>query len=256
MTKKKDAAPDPMRRLALLWGSQTEPGRSGLTVKAIVAAAIEIADADGVDSLSMRNVADHLNVGTMSLYTHVPGKAELIDLMIDTAYSTLYADVDEPLQQRGDWRDAMRFVAHRNWDLFRRHAWMLQLNNVRPVIGPHLSLKYEAELRPLDNIGLTDLEMDAALTLILTHVEGCARMLSQMQQTQRETGLTDAEWWVREAPLLDRIMDSSRFPVASRVGTAAGQAYQAASDPEYVLTFGLDRILEGIEALIQSKTHS
>lgn len=240
-----------MRRMALLWGSHTEPGRSGLTVKAIVEAAMQIADTEGADALSMRNVAERLDVGTMSLYTHVPGKTELIDLMFDAAYGELYTSVDEPSQQAGDWRDALRFIAQRNWELFLRHPWMLHIAPGRPVLGPHSSLKYEAELRPLDGIGLSDLEMDGTLTLILTHVEACARVRVMMEQTQHDTGMTDAEWWVNEAPLLDQVIDPTLFPVAGRVGVAAGMAYQAATSPEHTFTFGLERILVGIAELLK-----
>jgi AcrR family transcriptional regulator len=96
----------------------------------------------------MREVAERLDVGTMSLYTYVPSKEDLIDLMLDTAYSELYASVEETSQQPGDWRAALRFIAQRNWDLYIRHPWMLQITSARPAIGPHASLKYEAELRP------------------------------------------------------------------------------------------------------------
>ncbi len=253
MTSQKRSSDDPARRLALLWGSQTNPGRSGLTLKAIVTAAIEIADADGMEALSMRNVAERLGVGTMSLYTHVPGKSELIDLMLDTAYGELYTAVEEPSQQAGGWREALRFIARQNWNLLRKHPWMLQITPGRPVLGPHVSLKYEAELRPLDSLGLSDIEMDMTLTLILTHVEGCARAQAALDRTQRDTGMTDAEWWVIQAPVLDKIIDPTRFPVAARVGTSTGEAYQSASNPEYALTFGIDRIVSGIDELIQTK---
>jgi hypothetical protein len=189
----------------------------------------------------------------MSLYTHVPGKTELIDLMLDTAYGQLYDSVESPSQQPGDWRDALRFIARQNWDLYRRHPWMLQITTGRPGLGPHAALKYEAELRPLDNLGLSDVEMDAALTLLLTHVEGCARAQALLERTQHDTGMTDAEWWVIHAPLLDKIIDPTLFPVATRVGTSAGQAYQGASSPEHAFTFGLDRILAGISELISGK---
>jgi AcrR family transcriptional regulator len=158
-----------------IWESQTEAGRSGLTLKAIVAAAIDIADTNGVDALSMRKVAERLGVGTMSLYTHVPGKADLIDLMFDTVYGELYASVESPSQQPGGWRGALHFIAQQNWDLYHRHPWMLQAATGRSILGPHAALKCEAELRPLDQLGLSDVEMDAVLTLILTHVEGAAR---------------------------------------------------------------------------------
>lgn len=253
MSKKPNPAPDPMRRLALLWGSQTDAGRSGLTVKAIVTTAMQIADADGVDALSMRHVAEKLGVGTMSLYTYVPGKTELIDLMLDTAYSELYTSVEEPSLQPGDWRDALRFIAQRNWDLYLAHPWMLHVITGRPVLGPHEALKYEAELRPLDGLGLSDIEMDASLTLILTHTDGCARAQITLDRTQHDTGMTDVEWWTANAPLLDKVIDPARFPVAARVGFSAGQEYQAASNPKHTFTFGLERILTGITELIRTK---
>lgn len=253
MSQKKKSNADPMRILALLWGSQTEAGRSGLTVKAIVTAALEIAVSEGIDALSMRKVAARLGVGAMSLYTHVPGKAELIELMLDTALGELYQGVEEPSSQPGDWRDAMRFIAQRNWDLYLKHPWILQINTARPVLGPHNSLKYEAELRPLDRLGLSDLEMDATLTLILTHVEGCARAYAAIWRTQRETGMTDVEWWVAYAPHLDKLVDPALFPVATRVGASAGEEYMAPSSPESLFTFGLERILAGIYELILNK---
>jgi AcrR family transcriptional regulator len=253
VSKKQIQVADPARRLALLWGSHTTAGRSGLTVKAIVTAAIDIANAEGVDALSMRNVAERLDVGTMSLYTHIPGKTELIDLMLDTAYGQVYSSVDEPSQQPGDWRDALRFIAGRNWELYRKHPWMLQVASGRPVLGPQVSLKYEAELRPLDQLGLSDVEMDAALTLIMTHVEGCARAQAALDRSQSDTGMTDVEWWLAHAPLLDKIVDPTLFPVATRVGTSAGQAYQGASSPEYAFTFGIERILVGIADLIATR---
>ncbi|MET0865814.1 MAG: helix-turn-helix domain-containing protein, partial [Nakamurella sp.] len=95
MTAKRDpdqSRGDPARSLALLWGAQDRPGRSGLTVRAIVGAAVELADAGGIDAVSMRSIADNLGVGTMSLYTHVPGKPALIELMIDTVSGQVYAD--------------------------------------------------------------------------------------------------------------------------------------------------------------------
>lgn len=250
---KKVSDADPARSLALLWGSHAKQGRSGLTVRAIVAAAIELADAECLDAVSMRNVAERLKVGAMSLYTHVPGKAELTDLMMDTVYSQLYADVNDPASQPGGWREALKFIAARNWSLYQQHPWMLQIIRARPLLGPNASLKYEAELRPLDRLGLTDVEMDAALTLVLTHVEGTARGQAHLEQTQHDTGMSEAEWWVVNAPLLAKVMDATRFPIAARVGTAAGQAYQGASSPTHAFSFGLERILDGIALLIAQR---
>ncbi|WP_328332207.1 TetR/AcrR family transcriptional regulator [Kribbella sp. NBC_00382] len=255
MSGKRVSPPDPARSLALLWGSHTKPGRSGLTVRAIIDAAIDLADSGGLEALSMRLVAERLKVGTMSLYTHVPGKSELTDLMFDTVYADLYADVDEPGRQPGGWRGALEFIARRNWGVLTSHPWLHDVPAGRMALGPNITLKYEAELRPLDGLGLTDVEMDSTLSLVLTHVLGTARAGAEQIRTQQESGLSDQEWWLNTAPVLERYMASlaDRFPVAGRVGTSAGEQYQATVDPAHALTFGLTRILDGTALLIAER---
>jgi AcrR family transcriptional regulator len=247
---------DPARSLALLWGTHGKVGRSGLTVEKIVEAAIDIADRDGLDAVSMRRIAEHLGVGAMSLYTHVPGKHDLIDLITDHVVGELYRDVDEPVRSGGGWRGALTHVAERNWELFQRHPWLLQLDRSRPVLGPNTTDNYEAELRPLDGVGLTDVEMDSVLTLVLTHVAGTAKALTAVKQTTSESGMTDAQWWSATAPILERLIDPTRYPVASRVGTTTGVEFDAASNPAHAMRFGLDRILDGIGVLIDQRRSS
>ncbi|WP_202866802.1 TetR/AcrR family transcriptional regulator [Kribbella voronezhensis] len=255
MPGKKTAAADPARSLALLWGTHTKPGRSGLTLRAIIDTAIELADANGLEAVSMRLVAEQLKAGTMSLYTHVPGKGELTVLMYDSVYGDLYADADEPVRQPGGWRGALEFVAQRNWDLLMRHPWIHEVPAVRSTVGPNIIAKYETELRPLDGLGLTDVEMDSTLNLILTHVRGTARTAAEHLRTQRESGMTDAEWWLTTGPALAHYMGAlaDRFPVAGRVGSATGEQHQAAINSEHALKFGLERILAGVALLIEER---
>ncbi|MFN8678832.1 MAG: TetR/AcrR family transcriptional regulator C-terminal domain-containing protein [Thermomicrobiales bacterium] len=176
-------------------------------------------------------VAEHLGVGAMSLYTHVPGKGELTDLMCDNVAGELYADVDEPARQQGGWRAAVRFIARRNWQLYEHYPWLLHLSHARPVMVPHVTRNDEAELRPLDGIGLTDVEMDDTLTRVLSHVGSVARARLLQHSAQQHSGQTDLEWWVAMAPLLEAVMSGQHFPVAARVGQAAGMAHQAVSQP-------------------------
>ena len=252
MPAKKAPAADPVKTLALLWGSQDRSGRSGLTVRAIVRAAIELADAGGIEAVSMRSVADKLGAGTMSLYTHIPGKPALVELMIDTVNGQLYADLDEPTRQ-GSWRAGLRFIARRNWEMFARHPWLLQIPQGRPVLGPNINRKYEAELRPLDGIGLSDLEMDGVLTMILVHVAGLARWQAALQADREGSGEGDQQWWTAIEPALAAVMDATAFPVGGRVGRAVGEQLQSAGDPGGSLDFGLDRIFDGVGHLIDSR---
>jgi AcrR family transcriptional regulator len=241
---------DYARSLSLLWGTQTTPGRSGLTIQKIVTAGMELADASGIEQLSMRKVAERLEAGAMTLYTYVPGKSELLDLMLDKSQAGLYDCDDIRVACGGDWREAMRLIARTNWELYRKHPWIAELSGRRPVVGPHVVLKYELELAALDGIGLADIEMDSTLSLLLMHVESCARLQFGMQRTETASGVDDNEWWLEYGPALDNITDWSRFPVSSRVGNAAGELHQSAYNPEHAYEFGLERIIAGTEMLI------
>lgn len=253
MTMEHSGGGDPARTMALLWGTRKRSGRGpkpGLSVERIVRAAIEVADAEGVAALSMRHVADRLGVSTMSLYTYVPSKAELIDVMLDAVLGEAVGTNDAA----GGWRERLESVARENWALYHRHPWMLRVAAMsRPPLGPNVIAKYDHELRAVDGIGLTDVEMDSVLTLVLGYVQGAARTSVEASQAERSTGMTDAEWWSANAPLLEKVFDPGRYPTASRVGLAAGEAYEAAYDPEYAFEFGLRRVLDGIEALIRSR---
>ncbi len=251
VASKKDTQFDPVRTLGLLWRVSEKPSRTGLSVDSIVRAAIEIADAEGLDAVSMRRVADRLGVGAMSLYTHVPGRTDLTDLMTDSALGSLYSGIDEPTASTTGWQQGLRFVAERNWQLYRTHPWLLDAQGARAVLGPHTNDKYEAELRVIDGIGLTDVEMDSVLTLVLTHVAGTARALARFNRVREESGMTDVQWWEATAPVLEQVMDRNRYPVSSRVGTAASESYDAASDPVHEYQFGVERILDGVAALVE-----
>ncbi|WP_216215408.1 TetR/AcrR family transcriptional regulator [Amycolatopsis aidingensis] len=253
MTTEYSGAGDPARSLALLWRTQERVSRKGkpeLSVDRIVRAAIDLADADGLATLSMRRVADQLGVGTMSLYTYVPGKAELLDVMLDT----VYGELDFAERSEVGWRARLEAAARANRALYHRHPWMLQVATSRPLLGPNYSAKYEYELRAVDGIGLSDLEMDSVVTLVNGFVHGAVRGEVEAAQVRRRSGMTDEQWWNAHAPFLNRMMDPGRFPVGARVGAAAGAEYGAAYDPEQAFEFGLLRVLDGIEMFVHERT--
>ena len=256
MTTDSSGSADPARTIALLWGTRQLPQRGprhALTTEQIVAAAIGIADTDqDLSSLSMRRVAESLDVGTMSLYTYVASRAEVVEAMLDSVYGEAVTQLEKI--RTGDWRKGLRRVAAANWAMYLRHPWTLQVFTGRPPLGPNAIAKYDLELRVVDGIGLTDVEMDAAITLVHTHVEGVARRKVEAERAERRSGITDAQWWQAAGPALAEVFDAARFPVADRVGGAAGQAHQAAYNVEHEYVFGLDRLIEGIGALIHKAT--
>ena len=246
---------DPARTIATLWGTRRPPQRGPkptLTTAQVVGVAIEIADTDqDLALLSMRRVAEALGVGTMSLYTYLASRDELLAAMLDTVYGEAVQELG--VKGGADWRDAIREVAQVNWDLYMRHPWVLQVFTGRPPLGPHAIAKYERELSVIDDIGLTDVEMDAVITLLHAHVEGVARRRLDADRAVRSTGLTDLQWWQTVQPALAEVFDPSQFPIAARVGQAAGQAHQSAHNPEHAYVFGLDRLIQGVEVLINDE---
>jgi AcrR family transcriptional regulator len=245
---------DPARSLALLWRDRDAPRRRRgrkptLEVDGIVDAAVRLADEAGLHAVSMRALAERLGAGTMSLYTHVPGKAELVDLMVDA----VIGEIPRPDSRPGDWRARLERSARDNAALFRRHPWLLEVATLRPPLGPNVIAKYDHELRALEGIGLSDVEMDSVLSLVLGFVHAHARAAHEARAIERRTGLTDDAWWAAQEPLVDRLFDARRFSVAARVGTAASQAYRGLWDPDYAFEFGLARVLDGVEALVASR---
>jgi AcrR family transcriptional regulator len=244
---------DPARTLALLW---RDPGviprhgpRQGLSIDAVVAAATELADAGGLEALTMRGVAHALGVAPMTLYTYVPGKAELLDLMLDAAYAAM------PRTDTSDrpWRQRLTAIAGENLALFAAHPWAAEVSTIRPPLGPGMLAKYEHELSALEGLGLDDVEMDASLTHLLSFVQACARATAEARAGTRDGAMRDAQWWTRNAPLLAARVDEHTYPIAARVGSAAGAAHGAAFSPEHAYRFGLERLLDGLAALIERR---
>lgn len=246
-------AGDPRRTIELLWGVREKPRRGPkpkLTVGQIVTVAIELADTEGISALSIRRTAERLGVSPMSIYTYIPGRAELLDLMMDRVHGEL---TDPPPSH--DWRVTMTILAEETWALYHRHPWLLQLTTGRLPLGPHTFAKHERELGAVDAIGLTDLEMDAVVAMVNSFVQGMARGSVESAGLVRRSGMTDLEWWTASAPVLAEIpeADAGLFPLAARVGQAAGEAHGAASNPLHTFRFGLARILDGVEQLVNGE---
>jgi AcrR family transcriptional regulator len=243
---------DPARSMALLWrapnSDSTRPGpKSSLDVDRIVLTAVQLADAEGLAAVSMRRVAAELGTAAMTLYSHVPGKGELVDLMLDAVLGELYPDEEE--LTRGTWRTRLRTVAQANWDFFLRHPWAAHLATGRPPLGPGIMRKYELELRAVDGLGLPELQMDLLVTLVNGFVRGTVSGVQEKADAERVTGVTEDQWWAATEPYVAKVFDVERYPTAARVGPIAGEEL-GAYDPHRSFEFGLDRLLDGIGVLI------
>ncbi|WP_028935917.1 TetR/AcrR family transcriptional regulator [Pseudonocardia spinosispora] len=239
-------AGDPVRTLQLLWRQpDPEPRRGprrGLSIDAVITSAIELAGETGLAAITIRRVATGLGVAPMTLYTYVPGKAELLDLMLDAVFADL------PLLDTSGrhWRDRLTAVAEENRALYTRHPWAAEISLARPPLGPGQLAKYEHELAAFDGLGLDDVTVDAALTHLLSFVRTCALQEQEAAAMRPEGAADDTEWWEKSAPLLEKVLDPARYPRAVRIGQAAGEAHGAAYNPTHAFTFGLTLLLDGL----------
>jgi AcrR family transcriptional regulator len=241
-------------RLDLMWFPQrAEPSRRGrrpgLTVDRVVEAATALADAEGLDAVSMRRVAQELGVVPMTLYTYVPDKAVLLDLMLDRLY--LGMPRAEPVE--AGWRERLAAVAEQNRALYAAHPWAAGLSASRPPLGPGLMAKYEHELRAFDGTALSDVEIDAAFTDLLGFVQGNARAAADARAEVERSAQSDAEWWQAAGPALEVVFDPVAYPRAVRIGAAAGAALGGAYNPGHAYEFGLARVLDGLGVLIADR---
>jgi AcrR family transcriptional regulator len=247
-TGRSDGGAAVRRSLQLMWGSAPEPTRGpkpGLSVASIVRAAIDLADAEGLVALSMRRIAGSLGVGAMSLYRYVPGKGELVDLMVDEVYSEDLAAA-ESLQ--GDWRARLEAFGRQEWALYLRHPWMLQIAQGRPMLGPNSMRSTDIALRAIDGLGLTEDEMLAAVVTLSSFVAGLAKTTVEAMQAADRTGISDEEWWEIQGEYVGPAVVAGELPMLTKVGEAG--AFNSMFDN---FEFGLQRVLDGLGVLVEGR---
>jgi len=233
-----------------------------LSLDRIVRTAIEIADAYGLDGLSMRRVAAALDAGVMSLYRHVPGRAELVDLMVDTAFG----EIDYPDPGPTAWRARIELAARQEWAMYRRHPWVLTVvaGTHRPPLGQNILANIEWVLTALDGRELDPVALMQAYLTVSDYVQGAALYLRNEAEDERRTGITTEQWWRARTAELAGLLAGGRFPTLSRLLMEAAPAEGAAPRPVDDETgppvdqatlrkdfeFGLQRMLDGLAVFL------
>jgi AcrR family transcriptional regulator len=216
-----------------------------LTSSRIVAAAIAVADAEGLDGLSMRRVAAELGVATMSLYRHVADKDDLLLQMMDAAFVGWRFPASPP----DGWRDRLEFAARTLWEMFRRHPWLapaLSVTRPQPIAGGVAGMEWV--LAALDGHGLDLATMMTTHITLFTYVRGTAMNLELEAAAEAATGLSSEEWMQAQEPALRPFMTPGRFPVFERL-----VATEYDFDLNAIFEFGLQRLLDGVAVLIDGQ---
>ncbi len=260
MTEREDRERiNPGRSMRLLW--RLEFGRNRgpkpkLRVDDIVAVAVEIADEEGLEAVSMRRIAERLGVGAMTLYTYIPAKSDLLDLMFDHVVGQVPVEIPEG----AGWRAGLECIARGQWDLVQHHHWFSELPWTRVPLGPNIMDAYEQAVSVVRGVGLSGREMTEVLTLVTSYVHGAARLAVEATTLPFTTSMDDEEWWTGVAPVLERVWDPERFPTLTSPEMAHAWD-QPDVEHDYFLAeavasfeFGLARVLDGIEAFIERRT--
>lgn len=236
--------------MALLWGTRKSPTRGpkpGLSVERIVGTAIEIADGEGLAALSMRRVAGELGISATSLYTYVPGKAELTELMLDA----VLGEAEIPDGANGGWRAGLELYARESWRLYHRHPWTLQLPSGRGLLGPNQTAILDSTLHAVSGIGLTDNEMVSLFSAVAGYVQGAARTAVEEAYIEDSTGVSDEQWWTIYGRLMgEYTSDTQRYPTLTSLSSSA---WAFDGGPEADFEFGLQRVLDGVEVFIRER---
>lgn len=226
----------PPRALEILWDEPSAPKRAGgLSRERIVAAAIELADADGLGGLSMARLAERLGCGTMSLYRHVANKDELVTFMLSTAPGPPPASADA-----ADWRGGLTDWATGLWEIYHQHPWVLTAAAAGPPADPGQVAWLDAGLAALGETGLAERDKLAAVMAVLHFVRGAAALNIEAAQVA-----------VPDYPvLLRRFLDADRFPALAAALDAG--VFDTADDHLADFHSGLRHLLDGVATRMEA----
>jgi AcrR family transcriptional regulator len=217
--------------------SPTEP-RARLSRERVLEAAVELAVRDGIESLSMRKLADELGAGAMSLYHHVANKEQLLDGMIDIVFGEI-----EPPPADADWKTAMRTRAVSTREVLGRHRWAVGLMEGRTSHGPaNLSL-HNAVLGCLRRAGFSLEATIHAYSVLDAYIYGFALQETDMSSETPDDFAAEAQRQMHE---YEAVLADYPYLVEVVGGHVAESGYDYATE----FVFGLDLILDGLDGLL------
>jgi AcrR family transcriptional regulator len=231
--------------IAAAWGRREPPRKGpkpGLTLERIVDAGVRVARAEGLAAVSMARVAQELGASTMSLYRYLAAKDELLALMIDAALGPPppACSPDE------DWRAGLSRWAWGYHDRLREHPWALRVPISGPPVTPNQVAWLEDGLSALRRTALTEEEKASVVLLLSGYVRNEATLTADIPpEAASDAGMYGY------ARLLESLTEPGRFPAIHAL--LASGAFDKADPPEKEFTFGLERILDGVESLIRGR---
>jgi AcrR family transcriptional regulator len=229
-------------------------GPQPLSREAIVAAALEIADAEGIEAVSIRRLATKLQARPMSLYSHIERKGDLIDLMVDEVMGGAVLPDGPPTD---DWREGLRQIAQRTRESTRAHPWMIVAAFRRPFLGPNALRHFDQSLAAVSSLPLTPERKRAVLLAVDTYTLGFVRweVISAKKAGEAscagvpEDGpnATEIDAYIKEQ------VATGDYPYLKELVDKGGKKQMGLGVKAEAFESGLEWLLSGIEAEVGSQ---
>ncbi|WP_066949261.1 TetR/AcrR family transcriptional regulator [Microtetraspora fusca] len=213
-----------------------------LTIERIVRAGIAIADAEGLDALSMRRVAMDLGASTMSLYRHVSSKDDLVALMVEAAL----ADVPLPDSAPRNWRHGLERAAYRDWDLYHRHPWILPrvMVTTRVHVSPALAADSESAFSAFDGLDLEPADAFRYMFMFASYVQGVALTYVSDVEAERRSKIGTIQATKASDHARNPLFEPGAYPRLALAMRAGAEPW----DLDALFAAGLAGVLDGIAA--------
>ncbi|WP_228551989.1 TetR/AcrR family transcriptional regulator C-terminal domain-containing protein [Mumia zhuanghuii] len=226
-------------------GSRAVAGGPVTTLDDVVRAAMAIADAEGLAGTTVRRVAQQLDVPTVEIARLVRGRDHLVALMADEAFARHAL----PEECDGDWRTRLELLSRIHWSMYRSHPWLAHVVSfTRPLLVPHAMAHTEWAMRTVSDDLDPDVVVHVAAT-VTSFVRGTAVNLEREADARQDTGLTSDEWMRNQGDVVVAAVRDGSFPILASVWDREDVAMTLDS----LFEFGLQRMLDGIAALVQGR---
>ena len=240
------------RRSELLWEDRSRPTRGpkpAVTPDDVVEAAIQIADEEGLQALTMQAVSAKLGFTTMAVYRYFPNKEALFDAIVDAGMGL----PPRPTEPRGDWRAELTRWAHAKRAMLCARPWLAELPFVAAPHGPNWLSWLEAVMDALSGTGLSAADMAQMLSVIDGYTRGASDTAISLARA-RARGISEEEWAAAVGADLGRAIGDSRFPRFAALLTTPSDGPSRTMEESF--DFGLQRVLDGIELYIEATVRS
>lgn len=243
MPGKSEAEPSATRRAGAKGARNSRGPAPAYSRDQIADAAIEIADEEGLDAVTMRKVAARLGTGAMSLYRYVDSKNALVELMGDRVVGR-----EEWPELSGDWRQDLRDLARGQRRALLAHPWLSRVWAGKPAMGPNMLRGFERSMSILDGLGLGIDDMFEIIGLLDTWVNGYVQ--NELAAKAYFGDADDEDVHRAMADYVRAVADSGEYPYFTRVVVEAKAPHE---DADSRFERALDRLIAGIEGSLPAR---